>query len=220
MVVMRVAATVLIVNDDGDVLAVSRRDDPNDWGLPGGKHEDGDETLLVTALRELREETGLLAFDGDRVFSACDDDGYTTTTFRADFKSVSGNIMKEDGGGEVAWVHPSLLLRGSFARYNAALFETIGMDVEPSTSSEQRIMMLKLFVWHRLKHTANYSPGMAYALAESKEQAIKLVLLSKFGAPPYREFDKSEARKFKEELESIDPDIHDEPYGSYEWGSA
>jgi len=55
------AACALIVRPwDGRILTVSRRHDPKAKGLPGGKKEARDKTLLVTAGRELNEETGLV----------------------------------------------------------------------------------------------------------------------------------------------------------------
>ena len=35
------AACVLVFNAEGKVLAVTRRDDFNEWSLPGGKVEEG-----------------------------------------------------------------------------------------------------------------------------------------------------------------------------------
>ena len=53
-------STVLLFNQ-GQILAVSRKDDPNDFGLPGGKLDPG-ETFTAGAIREVREETGLHIF--------------------------------------------------------------------------------------------------------------------------------------------------------------
>ena len=57
---MKKTAQVVLFNEEGLVLAVSRKDNHSDFGLPGGKMEekDGDNPML-TAYRELKEETGL-----------------------------------------------------------------------------------------------------------------------------------------------------------------
>lgn len=54
----RYAVVALVFSPEGKVLAVSRKDDPNDLGLPGGKAEDG-ETPFEAVVREVEEETGL-----------------------------------------------------------------------------------------------------------------------------------------------------------------
>jgi len=54
---VRVGVGLIIRNLDGDVL-LERRSDDGLWGLPGGRVEPG-ESLLQTALREAKEETGL-----------------------------------------------------------------------------------------------------------------------------------------------------------------
>lgn len=116
------AAVVLCIADDGKVLAVSRRDDPTMWGLPGGKAEAA-EDLATTAARELKEETGLTVTDLKPVFVRKDSGGFTTTTF---IGNVSGEI-KTDEEGVVRWVNPEVLFNGPFGQYNRALFKHLGL---------------------------------------------------------------------------------------------
>ena len=52
---MKEAVQVVILNDNGEVLAVSRKEDHNDFGLVGGKVDEG-ETPIQAILRETLEE--------------------------------------------------------------------------------------------------------------------------------------------------------------------
>lgn len=119
-----VAATVLIQNGPL-VFAVSRKDDPNDWGLPGGKVEPW-ETPAVGASRELYEETGVLVPPPDlvEVFRGpARTTGRECITYRApDWAAGAASLgySKEDGAA-VGWVFWEDLERGSFGEYNRAL---------------------------------------------------------------------------------------------------
>ena len=55
---MKKCTQVVILNENGEVLSVSRKHDHNDFGLVGGKVDEG-ETPLEAVIRETREETGL-----------------------------------------------------------------------------------------------------------------------------------------------------------------
>jgi len=116
------AATVLCIDDNGKILAVSRRDDPTAFGLPGGKIDPG-ETAEQAAARELQEETGLNVTDLKPVFVRKEGDGYTTTTFVG---KVSGQI-RTDEEGVVKWVDRQDLLDGPFGEYNRKLFAHLGL---------------------------------------------------------------------------------------------
>ncbi len=55
---MRHGAAAIILNDEGHVLLVKQSYGHLNWDLPGGGAESG-ESIVETALREVREETGL-----------------------------------------------------------------------------------------------------------------------------------------------------------------
>lgn len=54
---VRVGVGVIVQDQQGDIL-LEKRSDCGMWGLPGGKIEPG-ESVMATALREVKEETGL-----------------------------------------------------------------------------------------------------------------------------------------------------------------
>jgi mutator protein MutT len=116
------AACCLILSDDGKVLAVSRKDDPTAFGLPGGKVDPG-ETAMQAAARELQEETGLTATSLHQVFVRKEHDGYTTTTFATE---VEGEINTPESG-VIRWVSPEVLFAGPFGEYNRRLWRKLGL---------------------------------------------------------------------------------------------
>jgi 8-oxo-dGTP diphosphatase len=56
---MKHTVTAIILNDENQVLAVSRKDDHEDFGLVGGKVDDTDLSIQDAIVREVKEETGL-----------------------------------------------------------------------------------------------------------------------------------------------------------------
>lgn len=112
-------AVCVYIREGEKVLGVSRKDDPTDFGLPGGKVEEN-ETLKEAAIREALEETGLMVSNLQLVFAQKDDgQGFSTFTFSCDY---DGEI-DSDEDGVVAWVTPERLFEGSFGDYNLALHE-------------------------------------------------------------------------------------------------
>jgi ADP-ribose pyrophosphatase YjhB (NUDIX family) len=123
-----IAASALVLDDDGRLLMI-RRTDSGFHALPGGRHELG-ETMTATAIRETEEETGVtVAVTGlIGIYSNPDhvvafSDGEIRQEFSICFRArpVSGEPRDSDESTEVRWVdqaeldaldiHPSNRLR-------------------------------------------------------------------------------------------------------------
>jgi 8-oxo-dGTP pyrophosphatase MutT (NUDIX family) len=121
----------------GKVLCVSRRDDLNAWGLPGGKVEEGEE-LVDAAVRELFEETGLPVLEDElkKVFeSECRGDVcYNTHTFLLDnhdliiwADGMGDFAFSESEEGKVEWrTWGDLVDMSPFSEYNLGLARVMG----------------------------------------------------------------------------------------------
>ncbi|QGZ15800.1 MutT/NUDIX hydrolase [Acinetobacter phage vB_AbaM_Apostate] len=114
---MRYAACVLIENK-GKFLAVSRKDDLTDFGLPGGKVELG-ETVAEGAKRECLEETGIYPtiLDLNDSFVAIDGE-FEVHTFHSIPSQIKSGEIAESETGIVAWVDADKLMAGTFGKYN------------------------------------------------------------------------------------------------------
>ncbi|WP_062991692.1 NUDIX hydrolase [Nocardia anaemiae] len=107
------AASVVVVNDTGQVL-LQRRVDNSMWALPGGKMELG-ESLAECGIRETKEETGIdVEITGivgtytnpRHVFAY--DDGEVRQEFSICLlgRPVGGTLTVSDESHEVAWFAP------------------------------------------------------------------------------------------------------------------
>src|SRR3990172_9231352 len=114
-IIKKRAVTILLHNEDGDILAVSRKTDDNDFGLPGGKVDDG-ETDEEAVIREVKEETGLDVLDVKPYFVR-EDDNYICTTFIGNYL---GEISTSENG-KVKWADWATIQAGSFGGYNIEL---------------------------------------------------------------------------------------------------
>lgn len=137
-------AQVVLINKEGLVLGVSRKDDHNDFGLPGGKMEDIDNNdPMATAIRETKEETGLDITGLRQIFSIHMDNtmGYT---YIAEYEGE----INHDEPHVVKWVPFQLLINGKFGRYNALVsksLDSMGVIYQKHIDEEALERELKAF---------------------------------------------------------------------------
>lgn len=118
---MQHTAQVVLINPEGLVLGVSRKDNHEDFGLPGGKMETIDyNEPKFTAIRETFEETGLQISNLRLVF-AMHKDEYMGHCYLADYEGV----INHNEPHVVKWVPFETLIRGKFGKYNALVAESL-----------------------------------------------------------------------------------------------
>lgn len=111
---MKVASQIVLINPDGLILGVSRKDNHNDIGFPGGKMELMDENdPMKTAIRECKEETGLDITNLRLIFAMCHGD-YMCYTYLADYSGEIGT----DEPHIIKWVAMEVLENGGYGKYN------------------------------------------------------------------------------------------------------
>ena len=110
------AASAVVTNERGEIL-MQRRVDNNFWALPGGTMDFG-ETIVQTAEREVREETGLeVRVDG--IVGTFSDprhiieysDGEVRQQFNICFHAtlLGGKLRSSNESKEVRWIPPEQL---------------------------------------------------------------------------------------------------------------
>jgi len=116
----KIGATCIVVeNPNGLVLAVSRKDDPRDFGLPGGKLEPSDPSPEACARRELLEETGIYAKKLRSVFvGPARTPGRLCEAFYGLTTPERPQLIEP---GAIGWVSWDVLFEGSFGDYNRNL---------------------------------------------------------------------------------------------------
>ena len=121
-------ASILAIRDN-QALVVKRGKEPSKglWALPGGSQEFG-ETLEQAAIRELNEETGLVAHSADFLTilepMRVNEDGKTISHYvLAVFvsRNVEGEAFAADDAEEVRWVSLNELGQLEFTRNAEAL---------------------------------------------------------------------------------------------------
>ena len=117
---LKKTVSVVLLNDDGMVLCVSRKNDHTDMGMPGGKVDPEDLTELDAAVREVKEETGLDITNLQLVY-AMHKNGAMGYTYLADW---TGEI-DYDEPHVVKWGLFRELVAGSFGRWNSEVYDSL-----------------------------------------------------------------------------------------------
>lgn len=122
------STSVLIVNKDGLIVGVPRRDNPNDWGIPGGRRESNEYTIEC-ALRELKEETSIVIHENDCILLYV---GRARVSICATFLIMrTTNIVPGPGDcGISKWVSWDYLESGTFGIYNKILHQRYNEFIE------------------------------------------------------------------------------------------
>jgi len=120
-------AQVVIVNPNTKmVLGVSRKDDHNDFGLAGGKYNQGDVGTGFTAKRELLEETGFSRrLDQLLLIHKGEYGGMMQYTYSTNFDE--NDVISTDEPHVVKWCTTKEIMNGSFGDYNEMIFKKMGL---------------------------------------------------------------------------------------------
>jgi 8-oxo-dGTP diphosphatase len=110
----KTGAFAAVLDDDGRVLIVRERKEPHRFGFPGGRVEP-DEALDAAAVRECKEETGLLVNVQYLVGTYDFTNGTRAAVFRC-ARAVGGNELRTEAGVIGGWYRPGGIpqpIRGS-----------------------------------------------------------------------------------------------------------
>lgn len=118
------AAAVTFLSRGGKVLSVSRGNDLTNLNMPGGGIEPN-ENPKDAAIRELQEETGLIARDAIPLGSIVDN-GRVIHLFRV--TSWTGKLTPSSEGVP-SWEDPEILLKSEFGRTFNRVLEILSGDV-------------------------------------------------------------------------------------------
>lgn len=119
------AVCALIYDAHGNILTVSRKHDPNDLGLPGGKVDRG-ESPAGALIREVKEETGYSITIKKLVFQTLCQSKMVVTYLCEIDRTRTVNVTSSKETGKVGWHKPEdICENSSFAEYNRALFSAI-----------------------------------------------------------------------------------------------
>ncbi len=117
-----VAALIRNPSDSNLFLGVSRKDNHSDFGLVGGKLEEG-EKPIEGLIREVKEETNLDVSEHKFVYSKMIGSDKIVLYYECSVKDTTKLTSMENA--VVKWVTRQDLEQGSFGEYNKSLFRVL-----------------------------------------------------------------------------------------------
>lgn len=124
-------ASLAIVQRGGLLLSISRENDHEDWTLPGGKLDPG-ENWLAGLVREVREETKTEVISAELVHEGESDDLHYVRVYRCRLEEYP-ETFPENPEGVVKWVRPEKLVEGCFQKFNLLALSSAGVELDPTT---------------------------------------------------------------------------------------
>lgn len=123
------AALVIVTRGDGQVLAISRGDNLDDWGLPGGTADPEDQSLAHTAARELHEETGVVATELALVDGRVVGTHFVATFFAEEVEGWPDVLRSVPFEGYVNFVDPETLVAPTcrYREYAQTVLSKVGI---------------------------------------------------------------------------------------------
>jgi 8-oxo-dGTP diphosphatase len=117
---MKVYAVTALIFRRNYIIGVSRKDNPFDYGLPGGK-VDGDESPEDAIIRETYEETGLVLDKSQliEIYSGYCGDKFVKTFLAQD----PGGTLQSNESGVIVHLSWEEVCSGSFGAYNRELMK-------------------------------------------------------------------------------------------------
>lgn len=117
-------AAIVLVTRGGKVLAVSRGKDQQNMNMPGGGIEPG-EKPDEAAVRELKEETGLVAHN---LIPLCKDTSGNKTVYFYRVTKFSGSLRSSEEG-IAKWEDPKVILRSQYGESFKKVLDCIPGDI-------------------------------------------------------------------------------------------
>lgn len=134
------SVVALIVDEDENVLAITRRNKDDDWGLVGGKVDPSDTDAVEAIRREAREEAGIEIQREDLVHIYTRFDGRVNDDkicFCYFVRHYKGRPRAMENGFKVRWVpfETLLLEKNTFVHYNQGLYAHLKANPLPQRHS-------------------------------------------------------------------------------------